>query len=404
MNSTNVTWSEPTTTVAAPSSGTSLNDSSYDALDQMLFNQTVNFTYPPVNAGVGTEITALVVLIVGVVGNVVVMMVFLWRPWGRTPLQVDRVVGLLALTGLATTLTSVPVQLYSFSTTVYPASDSVCQLQGFLLNLLCLLCLWYTTVLAVERYVKFASPHEHTLTFSPLNLNVVLSGVLVLLLIEVSGPIYGWAEYGYVEDLAMCVLNPQSTHIFTYTVIQTVCYVSFPVCITIVACISVLHRCQTDPAPLTRGSQVLKSDVGISVLCGAMLMSVLFMLPYHVLLMTQSAEVEVPVWSKVLSYWMKIVSLTCVYPSVLLLARPREVWPPLMATLHNMKRCRVRGFLQDKDGDLDLSNIGVAGVDESMRKARRISKSSHMTDTTILSASPSHSAKDSCPPSSVSRL
>lgn len=51
----------------------------------------------------------------------------------------------------------------------------------------------------IPRYVKFASPHEHSLTFSLLNLNVLLCGVLVLLLIEVSGPIYGWAEYGYVE-------------------------------------------------------------------------------------------------------------------------------------------------------------------------------------------------------------
>ena len=47
--------------------------------------------------------------------------------------------------------------------------------------------------------MKIASPHEHSLTFSLLNLNVVLSGVLVLLLIEVAGPIYGWAEYGFVR-------------------------------------------------------------------------------------------------------------------------------------------------------------------------------------------------------------
>ncbi|XP_042893352.1 pinopsin-like [Penaeus japonicus] len=379
--------------------------------------------YPPVNASLGTELTAFLVLVVGVVGNLVVMLVFMWRPWGRTPLQVDRVVGLLALTGLATTLTSVPFHLYSFVTSEYPANDSLCQVQGFLLNLLCLLCLWYTAVLAVERYVKFASPHEHSLTFSLLNLNVVLSGVLVLLLIEVSGPIYGWAEYGYVEDCGMCVLNPRSTHIFTYTVIQTSCYVTLPALVTLFASARVLRELSaSDPAPLTRGSQVLKSVMGVTVLCCSMLTSVLLMVPYHVLLMLQAADVPVPTWTKVMSYWLKILALTCVYPVILLSARPREVWPPFVATFHSLKRCRVRGYLQDHEGDLDLSSIGVGGgggvigggsvrggvgvgVGEgSLRKSRRISRASHVTDSTVVSASPSHSTKESCPPSTVSRL
>lgn len=52
---------------------------------------------------------------VGVGGNLLVAGVFLVRPWNRTPLQVDRVVGLLALTGLATTLAAVPAHLYTDS-------------------------------------------------------------------------------------------------------------------------------------------------------------------------------------------------------------------------------------------------------------------------------------------------
>lgn len=54
---------------------------------------------------------------VGVGGNLLVAGVFLVRPWNRTPLQVDRVVGLLALTGLATTLAAVPAHLYTTSGT-----------------------------------------------------------------------------------------------------------------------------------------------------------------------------------------------------------------------------------------------------------------------------------------------
>ncbi|XP_069970621.1 pinopsin-like [Penaeus vannamei] len=413
--------SDPSST-AALASDTPILEDPEDLANLTLHGQSF---YPPVNVGVGTELTALLVLVVGVVGNLVVMLVFMWRPWGRTPLQVDRVVGLLALTGLATTLTSVPFHLYSFVTSEYPANDSLCQVQGFLLNLLCLLCLWYTAVLAVERYVKFASPHEHSLTFSLLNLNVVLSGVLVLLLIEVSGPIYGWAEYGYVEDCGMCVLDPRSTHIFTYTVIQTSCYVTLPALVTVFASARVLRELSSsDSAPLTRGSQVLKSAMGVTVLCCSMLTSVLLMVPYHVLLMLQAADVPVPTWTKVMSYWLKIVALTCVYPMILLSARPREVWPPFVATFHSLKRCRVRGYLQDHEGDLDLSSIGVGGggvggggggggmmggvgvgVGEgSLRKSRRISRASHVTDSTVVSASPSHSTKETCPPSTVSRL
>ncbi|MPC46940.1 hypothetical protein E2C01_040671 [Portunus trituberculatus] len=52
---------------------------------------------------------------VGVGGNLLVAGAFLIRPWNRTPLQVDRVIGLLALTGLATTLSSLPTHLYSAS-------------------------------------------------------------------------------------------------------------------------------------------------------------------------------------------------------------------------------------------------------------------------------------------------
>lgn len=54
---------------------------------------------------------------VGVGGNLLVAGVFLARPWNHTPLQVDRVVGLLALTGLATTLAAVPAHLYTTSGT-----------------------------------------------------------------------------------------------------------------------------------------------------------------------------------------------------------------------------------------------------------------------------------------------
>ncbi|XP_045123681.1 uncharacterized protein LOC123511691 [Portunus trituberculatus] len=275
---------------------------------------------------------------VGVGGNLLVAGAFLIRPWNRTPLQVDRVIGLLALTGLATTLSSLPTHLYSAS-----GHGSMCQVQGFLLNLLCLLSLWYTTLLALERYVKFASPHEHSLTFSLLNLNVLLCGVLVLLLIEVSGPIYGWAEYGYVPECGVCVLNPGSTHILTYTAIQTGCYVMLPSLVTLAASAAVLRRCHASPTPLTRGSQVLKSAGGVCVLCCAMLSSVLLMLPYHLLLLLQAAALNIPFWAKVVSYWLKIVALTCVYPLVLLTARPRDVWPPLMATLRRLSQWQEGG-------------------------------------------------------------
>ena len=73
-------------------------------------------SYPPVEFTVAEGVVAIAVLIVGVLGNLLILSVFLCRPWGRPPLVLDTIIGLIATAGLVTTLVSTPLQLFAFYT------------------------------------------------------------------------------------------------------------------------------------------------------------------------------------------------------------------------------------------------------------------------------------------------
>lgn len=49
-----------------------------------------------------------------------------------------------------------------------------------------------------SRYMRNSSPYEYTLTFSPLNAYVILPGLFLVIVPQVTGPMYGWGRYDLI--------------------------------------------------------------------------------------------------------------------------------------------------------------------------------------------------------------
>ncbi|PRD25284.1 UNVERIFIED_CONTAM: hypothetical protein NCL1_41350 [Trichonephila clavipes] len=52
---------------------------------------------------------------------------------------------------------------------------------------------------AFFRYTKHIVPHDYLVTFSPLTVNVILPGLMLVVIIQVTGPLYGWGKYEYMK-------------------------------------------------------------------------------------------------------------------------------------------------------------------------------------------------------------
>ncbi|KAF2356398.1 hypothetical protein FHG87_012848, partial [Trinorchestia longiramus] len=201
-----------------------------------------------------------------------------------------------------------------------PLGPHACQAQALLLNLLSLVVIWCSALLAAERFFMVLSPHEHALTFSLLNLNVILSGILVLLLVEISGPIYGWAQYTYLKDCCVCFIDPQSRHIFSYALIHTLAYVILPL-LGSGACVSkvVIHAVRGSTRVVLM-SQMVQTAGGIVWLCLAVLLCLVLLTPYYVVLVLRASNWVVPPPYPVAVYWLHVIAVTCVYPVMLCLS------------------------------------------------------------------------------------
>lgn len=46
--------------------------------------------------------------------------------------------------------------------------------------------------------MRNSSPYEYTLTFSPLNAYVILPGLFLVIVPQVTGPVYGWGKYNLI--------------------------------------------------------------------------------------------------------------------------------------------------------------------------------------------------------------
>lgn len=57
------------------------------------------------------------------------------------------------------------------------------------------------------RYMRNSSPYEYTLTFSPLNAYVILPGLFLVIVPQVTGPVYGWGKYNLIPGKQILSFN-----------------------------------------------------------------------------------------------------------------------------------------------------------------------------------------------------
>ncbi|KAG8193239.1 hypothetical protein JTE90_005586 [Oedothorax gibbosus] len=142
---------------------------------------------------------------VSTLGNLFVLVIFSRSVGGGVRHRiVDIILAALALTALVRALLLGPIQATCFITGEWSFGDSMCQLQAFTEAALRNTFIWYLSLLSLERYTKHVLPHEYLLTFSPLTVNVILPGILLVVVVQVTGPLYGWGKYEYLEECGLC--------------------------------------------------------------------------------------------------------------------------------------------------------------------------------------------------------
>ncbi|XP_076347946.1 uncharacterized protein LOC143245471 [Tachypleus tridentatus] len=136
-------------------------------------------------------------------------------------------------------------QAYRFASWGWTFGDAFCQIQGYV-DMLCRhLFFWLMALLGVERYTKHMMPHEHVITFSPLSVKVMIPGIFLLISAQVSSPLYGWGQYGYVQEYGVCDLLLSSPHCCSYSIYTWIILIIPPVCV-LGFCLGGLIRCSKE--------------------------------------------------------------------------------------------------------------------------------------------------------------
>ncbi|XP_033751186.1 uncharacterized protein LOC117335357 isoform X1 [Pecten maximus] len=73
--------------------------------------------------------------------------------------------------------------------------NTACQLVGLTNLVLTSGATWIMAIAAVERYFRFLLASDHPSTFSQKNVNILVAGMYVLIILVATGPLYGLGEY-----------------------------------------------------------------------------------------------------------------------------------------------------------------------------------------------------------------
>ncbi|XP_062583371.1 uncharacterized protein LOC134245128 [Saccostrea cucullata] len=79
----------------------------------------------------------------------------------------------------------------------WPFDDLGCQLFGFVDLVVYSGSTWILCIAAMERYFKFMLQVDHPSTFSVKNVNMIVVGIFILIILIATGPLYGLGEYSY---------------------------------------------------------------------------------------------------------------------------------------------------------------------------------------------------------------
>ncbi|GFY45620.1 uncharacterized protein TNIN_137961 [Trichonephila inaurata madagascariensis] len=83
-------------------------------------------------------------------------------------------------------------------------------------------------------YTKHIVPHDYLVTFSPLTVNVILPGLMLVVIIQVTGPLYGWGKYEYMQDYGLCGVAASTPLGCSYAIYLIICLILPPLSVIII--------------------------------------------------------------------------------------------------------------------------------------------------------------------------
>ncbi|XP_076347361.1 uncharacterized protein LOC143245192 [Tachypleus tridentatus] len=268
----------------------------------------------------------------------------------RKTSSVDVILGFISLTCSARTMTKSLVYVALFLSGGWVFGDAFCQLQSYV-DVLCRhLFFWLMALFSFERYTKHLMPHDHVITFSPLSVKVMIPGTFLLISAQVSSPLYGWGQYGYVPEYGVCDLLLSSAHCCSYMTYTWIVLIFPPVCVLGFCLGKLIRRSKAyfshDDNIYMRGllrekSRILEEDKEIKTIVLSGLLSVVLILPTWVLAIFESCEVVSKIYSGfiLVGYLLEVLSgLILPVVCVLYHSKIRET---IMILLRNDRCCPV---------------------------------------------------------------
>ncbi|XP_021350319.1 uncharacterized protein LOC110448420 isoform X2 [Mizuhopecten yessoensis] len=89
--------------------------------------------------------------------------------------------------------------------------ETMCQLVGLTNLVLTSGATWIMAIAAVERYFRFLLASDHPSTFSQKNVNILVAGIYVLVILVATGPLYGLGEYSNFRGHVTLTITANST-------------------------------------------------------------------------------------------------------------------------------------------------------------------------------------------------
>ncbi|XP_069133053.1 uncharacterized protein [Argopecten irradians] len=89
--------------------------------------------------------------------------------------------------------------------------NTACQLVGLTNLVLTSGATWIMAIAAVERYFRFLLASDHPSTFSQKNVNILVAGIYVLIVLVATGPLYGLGEYSNFRGHVTLTVMANST-------------------------------------------------------------------------------------------------------------------------------------------------------------------------------------------------
>ncbi|KFM79406.1 Trace amine-associated receptor 6, partial [Stegodyphus mimosarum] len=231
--------------------------------------------------------------IASTMGNVVILVIFsaskreIKNKRSNRCRVIDIIIASIAIAALGRSLLLGPLQTACFTQGEWPFGDSMCQLQAYIEAMLRNAVIWYLSLLSIERYTKHIMPHEYLATFSPLTVNIILLGILLIVIVQVTAPLYGWGKYEYIHDTGLCGTATTSTFGCSYALYLFLSLTMPPLSVIMVNGVLLSYQmCKKSKAQETTkrsmscgNSRILSSEKEIPSLVAFMVLFVVMSIP-----------------------------------------------------------------------------------------------------------------------------